>query len=229
MKPVIIYTLPRAKSTATLYACKRANLYDEPFSWQKMFSDLGPIEYPVSVSTLLEVKKRVTEYDSWDSIFEKLNHEESATKVFGSNLREMPKARTWFKQSVDNDTHDVFVLLRSPKEIILSLVLALNFGFHKETETEDREIVVDDGLIYWMDTLFNDFLAYYPKNGKVIYFDSLPEEHFDYNKIHMEPQNSLTRRSHCVKNLDEIKQKIDIILKFHSAEWKEKTGTDIFF
>lgn len=229
MKPVILYTMPRAKSTATLYACKRTNLYDEPFSWHRLFSDLSPISYPVPISTLIEVKKRVAEYDKWEEIFQKINDPDSAVKIFGSNLRDMPRSKHWFNDCVSNNTHDVFVLLRSPKEILLSLVLALNFGFHKVAETEDREIEVDDGLIYWTDTLLNDFLTYYPDSGKVIYFDSLPKEYFDYSKIQMEAQNSLTRRLHCVKNLDEVNEKIDIILKFHSNEWKEKTGTDIFF
>lgn len=229
MKPVIIYTLPRTKGNATLRACKRTNRYNEPFGWYNVFTEFSPIERPMTTKTLFNIKQRTSEFTGWYDIQKKLDDPDTASKIFGGNLRDLPQSMSWFREADSRQTHEVFVLLRSPRELVLSLMFAFNFGFFKTDETEDREIEIDAGSILWTDNVFHEFLTYYPKNARVITFDSLPAEYFEYSRIDMEPQNALTKRLHCVKNIDEVNRNIDTILKFHQLEWEEKTGTDIFY
>lgn len=220
--------MPRTKGTATLHACKREQLYNEPIGWYSLFPELVPDSHYVGPSTLLDVKQRIIDFPHWESLRDKLDHPNAASKIFGGHIKGFPKTRSWLHDANKHMTHDIFILLRNPREILLSLLLAFRFGFTKVDEIGDQEIEIDDNAVLLTDNFFQDFLTYYPSNGKIITFDSLPVGHFDYKKIDMEPQHSLTRRSPYVKNLDEVKKKIDIILNFHRIEWEEKTGTDIF-
>lgn len=226
MKPVIIYTLPRTRGKAALSACKRETLLNEPLGYYIIFPELLSISYPMPTSTLFDIRNRMLNFTGWDTLRNTLDNPNSASKIFGSNLYEFPKARAWFRNTIH--THERFVLLRSPREIIWSFALATFFGFRKEKETEDREIEISDHLLFQVDRIFQQFLTFYPEDAKIITFESLPEEHFDYSKINIINQNSLTRRLPYVKNIDEVNRTIDTILNFHRIEWEEKTGTDIF-
>lgn len=213
--------MPRTRSTATLEAAKREVLLNEPFSVNALVNDEN--------QSLVDRLDVMMNYPHWDQLVHNIAQSNTATKFFGTCIHSMPKARKWFDQ-IDNDmSHEIFCLVRSPREAILSHVLAMFFGYHKFEEKEDVEILIDDNqLMILHEPALHMFLRYYPKNATTVTFDTLPSEYFDYTKIHIPNQNSIERRQHCIKNIEEVKKKIDIILRFHQREWEEKTNTDIF-
>jgi hypothetical protein len=73
-----------------------------------------------------------------------------------------------------------------------------------------------------------NFLRFYPVNGKVVTFETLPEEFFDYSTIGLESQNSQETKMPYVTNPDFVEDQIYKILTYYSQEWYEKIGTDIF-
>lgn len=222
MKPIVIYSMPRSKSTAALEAARRETLLNEPFSANTL---IGKQQMGV-----MDKFQFMLEYPGWDTLYKEMSQPNTASKFFGSCIHSMPKAKDWFKQIDDDQSHEIFCLIRSPRETILSHVLAMFFGFYKGEEKENAEIEIDDKqLISIHEFSISLFLKYYPKNASTVTFESLPSEHFDLNKVFISNQHSIERRKHCVSNFDELERKIDLILRYHEKEWYEKTGTDIFF
>lgn len=218
---MIIYSMARSKSTAALEAAKREVLLNEPFNLNKLVND----------ETLGVVDKldAAMDYPHWDKLANTMSQSNTASKFFGTCIHSMPKAREWFAQIDKDKSHEIFCLIRSPKETMLSHILAMFFGYHTLEETENVELTINDNqLMFLLEPSLHMFLKYYPKNATTVTFDTLPSEHFDYGKINITTQNSIERRQHCITNLEEVKRKIDIFLRFHQREWEEKTGTDIF-
>ena len=212
--------MPRSKSTAALEAARREILLNEPFSANAL------IKEDLSIMDRFEF---MLNYPSWYQIQNNMDQPNTATKFFGSCIHQMPKAKEWFSEIDNANSHEIFCLIRSPKETILSHLLAMFFGFHKGEEKENFEIEIDDKqLISIHEFSIGTFLRYYPLNGKTVTFETLPSEHFDYDKIHLETQNSISKRQDYVKNFEDLKRKINLLLKYHEKEWYEKTGTDIY-
>lgn len=213
--------MARSRSTAALEAAKREVLLNEPFSLNKLVNDesLG----------IIDKLDAAMNYPQWDELVHTMAQPNTASKFFGTCVHSMPKARQWFRQIDETMSHEIFCLIRSPRETMLSHILAMFFGYHTLEETENVELVINDNqLMFLLEPALHVFLRYYPKNATTVTFDTLPSEYFDYSKINISVQNSIGRRQHCITNLEEVKRKIDIFLRFHQREWEEKTGTDIF-
>lgn len=222
MKPVIIYSLPRTRSTAALQACKRNVQLNEPFDLTTLN---GSGNEPFN---LIETRHSILMNTDWDSLKNQMSSPDSVSKFFGTSLANFPPAQKWFSDADIHHTHDIFILLRSPTDIIWSFVLALKFGFHSLSEISPYELVVSDNDLLKADLAIDSFLRFYPNNGTVVTFDSLPKEYFDMCKITHKEQFSLDKKS-FVLNRKEIDQKIKLILEFRKDQWYEKTKTDIFF
>lgn len=208
----------RSRSTAVLQACRRTNQLNEPFD---VYSIVGH-----DFTSLIEARTELANKIDWDNIQSQMSNPDSASKFFGTSLALFPPSQRWFVEA--EKTHEVFILLRNVRDVVWSLLLANKFGFHKSSEIELYNTFIDDSDLFVADNAIDQFLRFYPSTGKVITFDNLPEEHFDYSKITQPNQHSQERKLQFIQNKDEVERKIDLILDFRSLHWKEKTNTDIF-
>lgn len=222
MKPVIIYSLPRSRSTAALQACRRNTQFNEPF-------DLYMLDnFRKEPTSLIDTRARILQNTDWQSLKNEMSNGDSVSKFFGTSLVNFPPAQKWFHEADQSKTHDIFVLLRSPREIVWSFVLALKFGFDSLSEIPAYNEMISEHDLLKADVAIDSFLRFYPTNGVATTFDDLPEEYFDYSKIMHKEQNSMEKKR-FVQNLEETERKIDLLLEFRKDQWYEKTNTDIFF
>ena len=219
MKPVVIYTMPRTRSNATLQACKREIRLNEPFDVYNL-----PNYDPLDQGYLSRFRTLVA-YDQWQFLADQMNRSNTAVKIFGHSLLFCYNARAWLNEA--STTHEIFTLVRSPREVILSELLASHFGYTKESEKETKEIVISDNQFYTIQTIFDSFLRFYPCSGKLVTFDTLPPEYFDKGKIQLQEQHS-SNKIQFVKNIDQVYRNVDLMLTYYQVEWKDKTGLDIF-
>jgi hypothetical protein len=210
--------MPRTKSTAVLQACKRSVKLNEPFDVYNLPN------YNKDTDGYLYRVRSLVEYDQWDSLLTKLNQKDTAVKIFGHSLMFYYNARAWFDAAMQ--THEIFTLIRNPKEMILSELIAFHFGHTKDSETENREITISDYQFYTVQSVISSFLRFYPSTGKLVTFDTLPTECFDKTQIQIQEQHS-GNKTHFIKNIDEVHRNIDLMLSYYQAEWKDKTGLDI--
>lgn len=210
--------MPRTKSTAVLQACKRSVKLNEPFDVYNLPN------YNKDNDGYLYRVRSLVEYDQWDSLLTKLNQKDTAVKIFGHSLMFYYNARAWFDAAMQ--THEIFTLIRNPKEMILSELIAFHFGHTKDSETENREITISDYQFYTVQSVISSFLRFYPSTGKLVTFDTLPNECFDKTQIQIQEQHS-GNKTHFIKNIDEVHRNIDLMLSYYQAEWKDKTGLDI--
>jgi hypothetical protein len=221
MKPVLIYSMPRTRSTAAMQACKRPVKVNEPFAFHNTptynENDLGCLS---RIRSLIDYEQS----EKWNQVFEEMKQPDTVVKIFGWELLHYYNARDWFK---DADTsYEIFTLIRNPRETILSSLLAQHFGHWTGAETRVRELIIHDQEFCNIETAFSSFLRFYPKSSRLITFENLPEEFFDKSQIWHENQHSM-RRLHLIKNLDEVEKNIDTILRYFEKEWKDVTGLDI--
>lgn len=222
MNPIIIYTLPRTKGTATLRAAKRSLKLNEPIEIFQLANTNNLDQY----QTLLEVRAKNQSYRDWNALQKTMSEATTASKFFGSGLQNFYPARKWFNDVVRANSHDVYVLLRNPKEILWSFVIALYYGFSVHSETNPGYIEISDFDIHKADLMIDGFLRFYPTDGKIVTFDTLPAENFDHSFIDTVEQNSMNKLKY-VRNRDYVDKHLDLILKFYQNEWKDKTGLDI--
>ena len=216
--------MPRTKGTAALSAANRNLKLNEPI---EIFQLANNNDFTfTSTNTLYETRALNQSYD-WCSLREQMSHPDTASKFFGSGLQQFYPARSWFHDIDTANSHDLYVLIRSPIEVIWSFVIALHCGFSLSTETNAGDIQITDFDIYKADLMIDNFLRFYPKNGKLVTFDTLPRENFSYTSITMGEQHSIFKKESVI-NRDYVDKNIELILKFYQREWEDKTGTDIF-
>ena len=158
------------------------------------------------------------------AIVAQMDQPDAAVKIFGHSLLYYYNARKWFKTA--ETTHEIFTLIRSPKEMVLSELLAFHFGYTKDTETECKEIIIKDNQFYPIQANFDSFLRFYPPSGKLVTFDTLPSKYFDKGQIQLQEQHS-ENKIELVKNIDQVYKNIDLMLSYYQDAWKDKTGLDI--
>lgn len=220
MKPVIIYSLPRTRSSAALEACKRTNKYWEPFNSHEFFN--------IGVGKFLSTRPyfyykfiNSQPVEKIQDTFSKINYYDSATKILSFELFNFLPARKWWDQVQDTDSHEIFVLIRDLNEQIYSHILAHYFGYFKEQTTNITPINVDLMQIEYIRMFLDSFLRFFPKKGKLITFDTLPEEYFDKSLIKIENQNSLKNLSY-IKNFSSVDIHVNNLIQYYKNEWDEK-------
>ena len=236
MKPVIIYTFPRSKSTATLEACLRDNKFNEPFSEYRLFN----IDYS-KANVSREVKEKMysdshvkinnlyaTYFDSLDKksidqLLTNLNDQNSVSKIFGFHLTHFLPGRKWFSEADKNNTHDIFVLIRDLREQMLSYLLAPKFGYFINASIPPYETIINDSDFYSLRTNIDSFLRFFPTNAKLISFENLPDSHFNKTNIKLGIQNSLDNLKY-IKNLNECEDHISKLISYFKDEWEDKVN-----
>lgn len=226
MKPIIIYTMRRCRSTAVLEAAKRSHKINEPFDpFAKISGDLLG-----SYDTIVDQRHDilVNHVSEWETICRQMNADDTVVKFFGSSIANWAPARYWFNNVQKADSHEIFILLRNNRDRIWSHVLANKFGYVKKNEISPYKVEFSHRELQQVSMSIENFLRFYPVNGKVVTFETLPEEFFDYSTTGLEPQNAQETKMPYVTNPDFVEDQIHKILTYYSQEWYEKIGTDIF-
>ena len=221
MKPVLIYGMPRTRSTAAMQACKRTMKLNEPFSFH------NTPDYNENAMGCLTRIRTLTNYEQsehWSQLLDKMNHPDAVVKIFGTHLARYYSAREWFDEA--NTSHEIFTLIRNPRETVFSILLAKQFGHWKGVEKDVKEITIHDSQFCNVEFVFESFLRFYPKSSRLVTFETLPEDFFDKSQIYHEQQHSMSRIN-LIQNLDRVEKNIDTILQYFEKQWKDVTGMNI--
>ena len=236
-KPVIIYSMPRTRSTAVLQSCVRRDKVFEPFNnlslFDVRFNSEGRENQDVTNDYIDAYRKIADTYASYanslteakiQALFSRLNNPDTVSKIICNGLFYFLPARTWLESVSVNQTHDIFVLVRDLREQMLSFILSHKFGFFKETECEPFDVEIQSSDIRMLHTTIDNFLRFIPPSGRLISFDKLPSTHFDYKNIVLEEQQSLSKLSY-ISNIDYCEFHIEQIIKYYKDEWDRKLST----
>lgn len=221
MKPVLIYSMPRTRSTAAMQACKRTVKLNEPFAFHNT-----PAYNEKDLESLSRMRNLIDyeHSDQWNLALDEMKRSDAVVKIFGADLAQYYHARAWFDET--GSSYEIFTLVRDPRLVILSNLLAQNFGFWTGAETRVKELTINSSQFNYIEFIFSSFLRFYPKSSRLVTFETLPEEFFDKSLIWHKNQHSM-RRLHLIKNLDEVEKNINTILRYFKKEWKDVTGLDI--
>lgn len=202
MNPVIIYSLPRTKATAAMTACKRSEIYLQPFTF-KDFKNISAEE--------------------WNSTLTKVNNADSVSRIRGSDIANSELTKNyWNNVIIKNNAHDIFVIERLDRvTTILSYFTSKFFGFNKFEEVEPYEVTVPDSLFDEVEFHVRSYIEHFPLTGKVYTFETLPESHFDKFLTTHPLQNSKEKFKYLT-NLGQCFDVAHAILDKHGADWDER-------
>jgi hypothetical protein len=225
IKPMIIYAMPRTRSTVVLECSRRKHHLGEPFSPDVLFSKdaLAAILLPSQYYSQISV-------DTWMELQNRMDNSDTATKLLPSDIYYLKHSWKWWKDINEFNTHDIFVLERDWMEVSLSLMIARMRGYNKKEElfkspvprihtTHDMSILYDN---------FDKYLRYYPTVGTVITWEDLPTTHFDKSQIHMQEQNSL-EHLYLIENLEWVQDRIREMIEYFNDDWQEKRNKLVHF
>ena len=204
MKPILLYTMPRSRGTAGLYRCKLLNKLNEPF-----------------------MRKLSNEFDnsSWDLLVEKMNSNDTCTKIHGYHMEFYTPGKEWYNQVINSHSHNIFVVERKDRmNMLLSDVLAREYGYSYSNEKENKNnMKVTPNIINQIKGSVALYLKYFPCHGKVITYETLPDSYFDLTTEignHKDQQSYL--KHHYITNLEQCKNELQNILDFYKKEWDDK-------
>jgi hypothetical protein len=219
MKPIILYALPRSRSTAVLYSCKSKIKLNEPFGLTHIHENKTQSDSWLYRS---ELNTNFINSGQWDNIIDTMNCNDTVTKVLSSDLYNFPPSRTWFENSIENQTHEVFIVEREDREeSLISYIIAGYFGWHKSTQVDPYKFTAKINILPQLNSLVDSYLRFYPKRGRIITFNNLPENHFDKKLNHTENQESVSKYEYF-ENIDEFRIHIKYILDLYKDEWDSK-------
>lgn len=201
MKPVIIYGLPRTRSSAALQACRRG----------RVISDI--------TQSLAQVG------GSWTELLSRISDANTVTRIRGHDLDMYPELRAfWYSDIMDQDRYDLFVIERQDRRAaFISWILAREFGFHSFESVEPYEFAADPATVDNYALQIQAYLNHWPAHGLVVRFESLPQTHFDPFFITMFDQRSHEKYVY-ISNLDWLRTRVDEILLEYRTPWDQRIG-----
>lgn len=208
MKPILIYTCARCRSSAALSSAKRDVKISEPFSnWEMVFRPA------------LENRPRIEQtHEWWSDLVEQMKNPNSATKIMGVHMMTCLYSRDWFTNIIENDTHDVFILVRDLREACQSFLVGCLYGFSKHGELEPKDTQISWWHAQQMLIQVDQFLRFLPSKGKVVTFDTLPDSHFDRSLCTTVNQHSLLKYE-SIENLDFTERAIEQVISYYGNDW----------
>jgi hypothetical protein len=200
MIPILLYTLPRARGTAALKACKRYPL-NEPFSHLEL---INPSE------------------KQWSNLVLQMNAPSSCVKIHPGHLCFRPQGLDWYLQVLKEQSHKIYVVERIDRvNQFLSCLIAFRFGWNAKTEIEPFNINISKDELYNFKTYIQQYLKYYPSYGQVFQYNKLPEIDFDLSKVQWTDQQSHLKHKY-ITNLDQCVEILTEIIELYKKEWDEK-------
>lgn len=223
-KPLLLYCMPRSRSTAILQSCKKNIKLFEPFNPLILFGvDYSNVEdINIRNKMYLEAHKKYRNLSSWyesgvpehkwDKLFLSLSGADTVSKIISNSLYQWMKARLWFRDVEKTQSHNIIVIWRKISDVIISNILADNFGYFKNIEVSPFMFTVQEESIYAYRQQVEYFLQFMPKQAYMVSFEDLPAEYFNKNLVTISDQKS-SNKLRYIKNLDFVLEQIDCIEK----------------
>ena len=221
--PVLLYTIPRSRGTASLMRCKRQNKINEPFEVERQLL----IRNALPEFWFLRLKKVEQTFDSlvdWNKIVAEMNSPDSCTKIHGGHLEFYRPGKSWYENVLATRSHSIFVVEREDREnMLLSMLLAHYHGWNtwEQGTLEIKPCTIEDTVIRKLKFTITSYIKNYPTYGTVVTFDTLPTEFFVPEKNEASDQHSYLRH-HYITNLDFCKEIIADLLDYYKEEWDDK-------
>lgn len=220
-RPQLIYALPRSRGTAILQASKKLRKFPEPNNPHNLYLNKRFtffVNNPNWKNELPVIKK-------WNLLTKEMSYRNAAVKILPAHFNEFPLSIEWYNRIQEEETHDVYVVHRDLKELCYSFILAGIFGWFKHEEKQfDGEVEVTGMAVDGLSMHFDSYLKYFPKNAKLISWESLPNTLFDKNNVIMEEQYSI-KNFERIKNKDYCIGSIEDILRKYKPLIEEKTSS----
>lgn len=216
MRPVILYSLPRTRSTAILQASRQPRKLHEPFDNYTLFGPTSPDPELDPEHWHLQVTDQ-----QWELVRQQMDYPDSVSKFFGHSLYYLPRARPWFAQADQAGTHQIFVIVRDLREVALSYLMARYWGWTRDSERGAEDIWIHPELFRVVEGMFRVFLKFLPTNATLISWDRLPGTHFDRTQVHIQDQRSQSKLNY-IRNLDQVENAIEDIIKKIQPEWQDR-------
>ncbi len=214
MKPLILYSMPRTRSTAMLQACKHPQKLHEPFDNLTLFP-----EGRFDIWQLGKNWQRVVPPSRWDAIKFQMNQPGTVSKFFGHSLYYLDSANDWFQEVQDQGTHEIFVIVRDFKEVAWSYFLAFYFGWDSRMQYTPDSVTVHTKCIEMFDFIVQCFIEFLPRNARLISWEHLPGEYFDKSTVQISDQKTNTKldlvanRDWCEEHIERLQQKYHPVLQ----------------
>ena len=205
MRPIVLYTMPRSKSTPAMQACLRTIDLGEAWKPKKFISHS---EIP---SGDQNIDHMVTD-DQIKAVLDKIDLPDTKVKIIGHQVARLSRSVEWWSAAQAAQKHEIYVLERDYRTCLHSWLLAEHFGYFKDTERSDRNIIATDYHVKCVKLLLENHCRFYPVRGFRITWDALPATDFSKYNVTMVDQDSLYRLK-LVKNLDWWQGEIDKLLK----------------
>ncbi len=217
MKPHLLYSIARSRSTAILHASKKPRKIYEPFNHNMLVPN-----YEFVMAYDNSWQSQVT-HEKWKHIQGWMDYRECCTKFISHSVYHLEWANDWWTQLQSQNKHEIFVVHRDFDEICWSFVLATKFGFFKsEEQPGDFGVKIDKMAFYVLGVHFRTFLRCFPSRGKIISWNHLPSEHFDKTLVQLEEQESRETKTHRIINYDECMEGIAKVKQKYHTEWQDK-------
>lgn len=209
---MIIYGLPRTGSTAALHASKRRTKIFEPFNPSELFGRALGAHIKNNEPDFFRLANNYTP-EILKSHFDYVNSENACVKLISNSFKNFYPGRIWFQQVQEQESHDIFVIIRDLREQFLSHCLASKFGYFYHQEVEPYEFEIPENHVCSAIENIDTFIRFLPKKAKIINLGNLPDEYFQLESIKLKPQNSLNKIKY-IKNLDRIEELLDYGIKW---------------
>lgn len=201
MKPMLLYSMPRARGTVSLHKSLRAVKLNEPFRQEEL---------------------NLTDTSAWDIMVKSMNHNDSSTKIHGYHLQQYEPGNIWYQQVMRDRSHEVVVIERTDRiNMLLSDILATHHGYNFPMH-DNHAFTVHERLITRAHNVICQHLIYYPTYGKVVTFETLPTEFFNKELVAARVDQKSYLRHNCITNIEWCKDVLGDILDFYKKDWDNK-------
>jgi len=202
-----------------LMSSTRTDKLNEPFSVSHLCPRLDNITPLVAYTTC---ERQVTD-EQWDKLISRMNNTDSCTKIHSMDLITSKRGRSWYQHVVENNTHDIFVVVRDRLTLSLSYLIARNFGWTRYDEREPFEFEVTESMIMELALQFDHFFRFWPNNAKVITAETRPLDYFESELSNWPKQNS-DQKYKYIKNYQWCKSRLWDVFDYYDEEWRSRVG-----
>jgi len=218
MKPMLIYSMPRARSHVALESAKRAVKMIEPLGFRMLFKHHITERYDLPAYF-----DKLVPDSLWEETKRQMDNDNTASKLFGYHLFEIKRARTWWLDLQKAGSHEIFVLERDRTSLCMSMLVGLLIGFTQHNERPAIPLSINSQDLWIVYRYVEEHLRYYPRTGRLITWDDLPAEHFDKQQVTVVNQHSLSRTD-VIANREWCQERVAEILEHFKQEWDDKQG-----
>lgn len=219
MKSILLYAMPRSRSSAILSSAKSENKIFEPFNFHR-------IQNLTNTATLEQTKKAVTDFYYRENILPLLPMDNTAIKMLAIECYFFDEAKKFLSEIQNNQSHEIFIIVRDLREALWSQLISTVHGsfYSEESTSENKQYMIAAQECYSMFSQIKTFLDNLPKYGHLISWDHLPSKYFDKNLNKVKNQHSQDKKNTII-NLDFCDQAVESVIKIYQSQWEDKVLT----